>query len=137
MVRSTDQDSIASSQLELDTSSTEPVIGANNKGRRVVDYDEDDFFAGGGQWRRPNYDVFINHRGLDDTKRTVARLLYDRLNELSGGRVPSFLDSMCMRPGDHLHSWSRATSAPSASAASRWSSSPSTIARPPRARHAR
>jgi hypothetical protein len=47
---------------------------------------------------RRRYDVFINHRGLD-TKRTVARLLYDRL--LDGG-LRSFLDNMSMRPGDHL-----------------------------------
>ncbi|GJN16726.1 hypothetical protein PR202_gb03746 [Eleusine coracana subsp. coracana] len=91
--------SIASSQqLELEL---EPVIiGAKNKGRRVVDYDEDDlfFFAGDGGRRRPKYDVFINHRGLD-TKRTVARLLYDRLDQLS---IRSFLDNQSMRPGDHL-----------------------------------
>ncbi|CAD6223460.1 unnamed protein product [Miscanthus lutarioriparius] len=48
------------------------------------------------------YDVFINHRGVD-TKHNVARLLYDRLEHLSGGRVRSFLDSKSMRPGDRLH----------------------------------
>jgi hypothetical protein len=48
------------------------------------------------------YDVFINHRGVD-TKHTVARLLYDRLEHLSGGRVRSFLDNQSMRPGDRLH----------------------------------
>ena len=47
------------------------------------------------------YDVFINHRGVD-TKHNVARLLYDRLEHLSGGRVRSFLDNMSMRPGDRL-----------------------------------
>ena len=48
------------------------------------------------------YDVFINHRGVD-TKHNVARLLYDRLEHLSGGRVRSFLDNKSMRPGDRLH----------------------------------
>jgi hypothetical protein len=48
------------------------------------------------------YDVFINHRGVD-TKHNVARLLYDRLEHLSGGRVRSFLDNQSMRPGDRLH----------------------------------
>ncbi|GJM91875.1 hypothetical protein PR202_ga08293 [Eleusine coracana subsp. coracana] len=93
--------SIASSQQleQLDT----PVMPGNNKERkprrRVVDYDEDDFFFAGDGRRRPaKYDVFINHRGLD-TKRTVARLLYDRLDELS---IRSFLDNQSMRPGDHL-----------------------------------
>ncbi|RLM86351.1 disease resistance-like protein CSA1 [Panicum miliaceum] len=47
------------------------------------------------------YDVFINHRGVD-TKHNVARLLYDRLEHLSGGRVRSFLDNKSMRPGDRL-----------------------------------
>ncbi|XP_034581037.1 probable 2' cyclic ADP-D-ribose synthase BdTIR [Setaria viridis] len=49
----------------------------------------------------PAYDVFINHRGVD-TKHNVARLLYDRLEHLSGGRVRSFLDNKSMRPGDRL-----------------------------------
>jgi len=48
------------------------------------------------------YDVFINHRGVD-TKHNVARLLYDRLEHLSGGQVRSFLDNKSMRPGDRLH----------------------------------
>lgn len=89
------------SQMELDTPSAEAVMAATTKekaARRVIDYDEDDF-AGGR--RRPKYDVFINHRGLD-TKRSVARLVYDRLDQLSGGRVRSFLDNQSMRPGDHL-----------------------------------
>ncbi|CAL5066592.1 unnamed protein product [Urochloa decumbens] len=47
------------------------------------------------------YDVFINHRGAD-TRHTVARLLYDRLLQLSGGRVRPFLDNKSMRPGDRL-----------------------------------
>lgn len=47
------------------------------------------------------YDVFINHRGVD-TKHNVARLLYDRIEHLSGGRVRSFLDNKSMRPGDRL-----------------------------------
>ncbi|CAN6219268.1 unnamed protein product [Urochloa humidicola] len=54
--------------------------------------------------RRPatkSFDVFINHRGVD-TKHNVARLLYDRLGHLSGGRVRSFLDNKSMRPGDRL-----------------------------------
>ncbi|CAL5086083.1 unnamed protein product [Urochloa decumbens] len=48
-----------------------------------------------------SFDVFINHRGVD-TKHNVARLLYDRLEHLSGGRVRSFLDNKSMRPGDRL-----------------------------------
>ncbi|KAF7000440.1 hypothetical protein CFC21_016351 [Triticum aestivum] len=60
-------------------------------GRRV-EYDEESL-AG-----EPQYDVFINHRGVD-TKRTVARLLYDRLAQ-SG--IRGFLDNMSMRPGDRL-----------------------------------
>jgi hypothetical protein len=50
---------------------------------------------------KKEYDVFINHRGVD-TKHTVARLLYDRLDHLSAGRVRSFLDNKSMRPGDRL-----------------------------------
>ena len=49
----------------------------------------------------PYYDVFINHRGVD-TRHTVSRLLHDRLLQLSGGRVRTFLDSMSLRPGDRL-----------------------------------
>jgi len=49
----------------------------------------------------PHYDVFINHRGVD-SRHTVARLLHDRLLQLSGGRVRTFLDSMSLRPGDRL-----------------------------------
>jgi len=49
----------------------------------------------------PCYDVFINHRWVD-TRHTVARLLHDRLLQLSGGRVRTFLDSMSLRPGDRL-----------------------------------
>ncbi|WVZ62296.1 hypothetical protein U9M48_012060 [Paspalum notatum var. saurae] len=48
------------------------------------------------------YDVFINHRGADTRHTAVARLLHDRLLQLSGGRVRPFLDSACMRPGDRL-----------------------------------
>ncbi|CAL5072102.1 unnamed protein product [Urochloa decumbens] len=48
-----------------------------------------------------SFDVFINHRGVD-TKHNVARLLYDRLEHLSGGSVRSFLDNKSMRPGDRL-----------------------------------
>ncbi|KAF7015309.1 unnamed protein product [Triticum aestivum] len=59
---------------------------------RRVEYDEESL-AG-----EPQYDVFINHRGVD-TKRTVARLLYDRLAQ-SG--IRGFLDNMSMRPGDRL-----------------------------------
>ncbi|CAN6203320.1 unnamed protein product [Urochloa humidicola] len=51
--------------------------------------------------RSRGYDVFINHRGAD-TRHTVARLLYDRLLQLSGGRVRHFLDNKSMRPGDRL-----------------------------------
>ncbi|CAL5076614.1 unnamed protein product [Urochloa decumbens] len=54
---------------------------------------------GAPRWRP--YDVFINHRGAD-TRHTVARLLYDRLIQLSGGRVRPFLDNKSMRPGDRL-----------------------------------
>uniref|UniRef100_A0ACD5YWY0 Uncharacterized protein n=1 Tax=Avena sativa TaxID=4498 RepID=A0ACD5YWY0_AVESA len=61
-------------------------------GRRVEYYDEESV-AG-----EARYDVFINHRGVD-TKRTVARLLYDRLAQ---DGVRGFLDNMSMRPGDRL-----------------------------------
>ncbi|KAI9121519.1 hypothetical protein K1719_008552 [Acacia pycnantha] len=47
---------------------------------------------------RPAIDVFINHRGID-TKKNFAGLLY---HQLSGMGVPSFLDSMNMKPGDRL-----------------------------------
>ncbi|RLM87050.1 toll/interleukin-1 receptor-like protein [Panicum miliaceum] len=47
------------------------------------------------------YDVFINHRGAD-TRHTLARQLYDRLLQLSGGRVRPFLDNVSLRPGDRL-----------------------------------
>ncbi|TVU01204.1 hypothetical protein EJB05_53350, partial [Eragrostis curvula] len=67
---------------------------------RRVEYDEEDVFFGPRR-RQRGYDVFINHRGVD-TKRTVARLLYDRLEQLSGGGIRSFLDNMSMRPGDRL-----------------------------------
>ncbi|KAK4369144.1 hypothetical protein RND71_012936 [Anisodus tanguticus] len=43
-------------------------------------------------------DVFINHRG-NDTKRTIASLLYDHLTRL---RIRSFLDNKNMKPGDKL-----------------------------------
>lgn len=43
-------------------------------------------------------DVFINHRG-NDTKRTIASLLYDHLTRL---RIGSFLDNKNMKPGDKL-----------------------------------
>jgi hypothetical protein len=61
--------------------------------RRVEYYDDDESAAG-----EARYDVFINHRGVD-TKRTVARLLYDRLAQ---DGVRGFLDNMSMRPGDRL-----------------------------------
>jgi hypothetical protein len=60
--------------------------------RRVEYYDEESV---AGETR---YDVFINHRGVD-TKRTVARLLYERL---ARDGVNGFLDNMSMRPGDRL-----------------------------------
>ncbi|KAL6856053.1 hypothetical protein ACP4OV_018855 [Aristida adscensionis] len=63
-----------------------------------VECDEEDATA---RRRATRYDVFINHRGAD-TKRTVARLLYDRLATVTGGGVRSFLDNMSMRPGDRL-----------------------------------
>ena len=44
-------------------------------------------------------DVFINHRG-NDTKRTIAGLLYQHLSDL--GYNP-FLDSKSMKPGDNLY----------------------------------
>ncbi|KAJ3705056.1 hypothetical protein LUZ61_008761 [Rhynchospora tenuis] len=47
----------------------------------------------------PPYDVFINHRGVD-TKRSIASLLYDRLEEKN---IRSFLDSKTMQPGDKLY----------------------------------
>ncbi|KAL5196519.1 hypothetical protein ABZP36_000031 [Zizania latifolia] len=64
---------------------------------RRVEYDEE------GLAGEPRYDVFINHRGVD-TKRTVARLLYDRLVVGGGGGsgIRAFLDNMSMRPGDRL-----------------------------------
>jgi len=50
----------------------------------------------------PCYDVFINHRWVD-TRHTVAQhLLHDRLLQLSGGQVRTFLHSMSLRPGDRL-----------------------------------
>ncbi|KAL6856049.1 hypothetical protein ACP4OV_018851 [Aristida adscensionis] len=67
---------------------------------RPVEYDEDDV-ACGRRRTAARYDVFINHRG-PDTKRTVARLLHDRLAEVTGGGVRLFLDSMSMGPGDRL-----------------------------------
>ncbi|KAG2646204.1 hypothetical protein PVAP13_2KG494300 [Panicum virgatum] len=57
--------------------------------------------GGGARAAAYEYDVFINHRGVD-TKHNVARLLYDRLLQLSGGRDRSFLDNKSMRPGDRL-----------------------------------
>ncbi|KAL6657778.1 hypothetical protein ACP70R_005558 [Stipagrostis hirtigluma subsp. patula] len=81
----------------LDASAEAAETGTN--GARRVEYDEEEPAAGR---RRPRYDVFINHRGVD-TKRNVARLLYDRLQQLAGGGVRSFLDSMSMRPGDRLN----------------------------------
>ncbi|KAL6656781.1 hypothetical protein ACP70R_004561 [Stipagrostis hirtigluma subsp. patula] len=76
-----------------------PAEATNGKAAMVsrpVDYDEDDVAVSAAR-----YDVFINHRGAD-TKRNVARLLYDRLQQLTGGGVRSFLDNMSMRPGDRL-----------------------------------
>ncbi|KAL5198670.1 hypothetical protein ABZP36_002182 [Zizania latifolia] len=65
-------------------------------GPRWVEYDEEP------QAGEKRYDVFINHRGVD-TKRTVARLLYDRLVGADGGSgIRAFLDNMSMRPGDRL-----------------------------------
>lgn len=62
---------------------------------RRVEYDEESLAGAGGESR---YEVFINHRGVD-TKRTVARLLYDRLAQAG---LRGFLDNMSMRPGDRL-----------------------------------
>ncbi|CAN6199473.1 unnamed protein product [Urochloa humidicola] len=76
----------------------------NLLGYPVECVDEDEMIGGGGGGggaRAAPYDVFINHRGVD-TKHNVARLLYDRLEHLSGGRVRSFLDNKSMRPGDRL-----------------------------------
>ncbi|CAL5062137.1 unnamed protein product [Urochloa decumbens] len=73
----------------------------NLLGYRVESIDEDEMSGSGGGGARAPYDVFINHRGVD-TKHNVARLLYDRLEHLSGGRVRSFLDNKSMRPGDRL-----------------------------------
>ncbi|KAL6856051.1 hypothetical protein ACP4OV_018853 [Aristida adscensionis] len=80
----------------LDASAEATANAAATMVSRPVEYDED-HVAGGGR-RRPKYDVFINHRGVD-TKRTVARLLHDRLAQMG---VRSFLDNMSMRPGDRL-----------------------------------
>ncbi|KAF8669286.1 hypothetical protein HU200_051620 [Digitaria exilis] len=66
-----------------------------------VEFVDEEQMSGGSTARAGAYDVFINHRGLD-TKHNVARLLYDRLLHLSGGRVRSFLDNKSMRPGDRL-----------------------------------
>ncbi|KAF8664504.1 hypothetical protein HU200_054681 [Digitaria exilis] len=66
-----------------------------------VEFVDEEQMSGGSSARGGAYDVFINHRGLD-TKHNVARLLYDRLLQLSGGRVRSFLDNKSMRPGDRL-----------------------------------
>jgi hypothetical protein len=103
MSRRSTSRSIAS---RLDASAEVAVVATNGKkGNKKVpvapqrveyDYDEEDASV-----HRRRYDVFINHRGVD-TKRTVARLLYDRLEQVSGGRVRSFLDNMSMRPGDRL-----------------------------------
>ncbi|XP_062188373.1 probable 2' cyclic ADP-D-ribose synthase BdTIR [Phragmites australis] len=71
---------------------------ATTKAKKPTMVEHDDEEVAG---RRPRYDVFINHRGVD-TKRTVARLLYDRLAQLSGDGIRSFLDNMSMRPGDRL-----------------------------------
>ncbi|PKI56306.1 hypothetical protein CRG98_023325 [Punica granatum] len=49
--------------------------------------------------RVPNqYDVFINHRGID-TKRNMASLLYHQLSRLN---ARPFLDKNTMKPGDNL-----------------------------------
>ncbi|KAK3127419.1 hypothetical protein QOZ80_7AG0573030 [Eleusine coracana subsp. coracana] len=94
----------------LDASAEAAAVEANiirqpNKVPRRVEYEYDEDDMSGPQRRRQQrrrrYDVFINHRGVD-TKRNVARLLYDRIEHLSGGRVRSFLDNMSMRPGDRL-----------------------------------
>ncbi|KAF8669287.1 hypothetical protein HU200_051621 [Digitaria exilis] len=69
--------------------------------RRVVDDENDSKAATPTRPSSPTYDVFINHRGVD-TKHNVARLLYDRIEHLSGGKVRSFLDNKSMRPGDRL-----------------------------------
>jgi hypothetical protein len=104
MSRRSTSRSIAS---RLDASAEVAVVPTNGKEgkykkvpvapRRVeYEYDEEHVSV-----HRRRYDVFINHRGVD-TKRTVARLLYDRLEQVSGGRLRSFLDNMSMRPGDRL-----------------------------------
>ncbi|XP_041026355.1 TIR-only protein-like [Juglans microcarpa x Juglans regia] len=46
----------------------------------------------------PSCAVFLNHRG-DDTRKTLAGLLYDHLFRL---RLRPFLDSRNMKPGDKL-----------------------------------
>ncbi|KAM7249757.1 hypothetical protein ACFE04_020480 [Oxalis oulophora] len=48
--------------------------------------------------QKPTCDVFINHRG-NDTKRTVAGLLYSDLSQLG---IKSFLDCKNMKAGDRL-----------------------------------
>nr|CAB3454681.1 unnamed protein product [Digitaria exilis] len=53
--------------------------------RRVVDDENDSKAATPTRPSSPTYDVFINHRGVD-TKHNVARLLYDRIEHLSGGK---------------------------------------------------
>ncbi|KAF8664505.1 hypothetical protein HU200_054682 [Digitaria exilis] len=69
--------------------------------RRLVDDENDSKAATPTRPSSATYDVFINHRGVD-TKHNVARLLYDRIEHLSGGKVRSFLDNKSMRPGDRL-----------------------------------
>ncbi|XP_015695084.1 TIR-only protein-like [Oryza brachyantha] len=90
------------------SASAEVAVGASGSGsskgrkkkapvaRRGVQYYDDDE-AAPGQAAAP-FDCFINHRGAD-TKRTVARLLYELLED---GGVHAFLDNKSMRPGDRL-----------------------------------
>ncbi|KAG8099643.1 hypothetical protein GUJ93_ZPchr0013g35864 [Zizania palustris] len=76
----------------LNASAAAAAAAVSGRPRRV-EYDEEE------PAREPRYHVFINHRGVD-TKRTVARLLYDRL--AVSRRIRAFLDNMSMRPGDRL-----------------------------------
>ncbi|TVU36827.1 hypothetical protein EJB05_18776, partial [Eragrostis curvula] len=92
---------MASNSMGLEEEPIMPLEGKRSRpqwrpvARRVEYHDDDE------DTKPKRYDVFINHRGAD-TKRTVARLLYDQLEHLSGGAIRSFLDNMSMRPGDHL-----------------------------------
>ncbi|KAL6856048.1 hypothetical protein ACP4OV_018850 [Aristida adscensionis] len=92
----------ASAEAAVTTEMEDGIPRRRPAAARRVEYDDEEP-AGPPRRRRPRYDVFINHRGVD-TKRTVARLLYDRLAQAAAGAggVRSFLDNMSMRPGDRL-----------------------------------